>query len=595
MRNNGLSVVCFEALEERVLLSAAPAPVIPVLDDQFSGSKLNAKNWHIPTWTGPTDGTYLGRTQLACSQNYPGPKVSGGSVHMTLDTYNPTGWSFYGTEIISNIAFNPGDQELNIKFVAKLVSPIVGGGVGGLFLYSVNPDGVTHNEIDFELLSKWSADGSNRVLTNVYANETLGVGNPVAYVLPNSGKLTDFHTYEIKWSAGSVSWLVDGVLLRTDTSNVPTGQMNVYVNFWAPDQTWPDAYNGGIQPSNKENNIRLNMDVSSVRVDIPLTVSDANVNAAASAVLQKTYNSANGAILGTGSGKIRYYWVVQGPDGVAKKFGSTKTAKMVNGAATIPTIKNLPVSNPGDYKVWVEMSGTFGSFKSNAACYNVVAPTPIVVTDASVNVIDDSVILKKRGSANGTILGTGSGKIRYYWVAQGPDGVAKKIGSTKTAVMVNGYADIPTYSSLPASKLGDYKVWVNVVIPNGVFQSGMSAYTVVPVPAGIKITSVSAYGTSGYAKGKISGGKPADYDGVAVYILVGSGWWTKPYWGAGITRINSDGTWSAYIDTGGDDKHATKVRAYLIPKGRSSEVFKAYGGSTIYGMDDFAFAEVSRR
>jgi len=431
-------------------------------------------------------------------------------------------------------------------------------------------------------------------MTNVYANEPLGVGNPVAYVLPNNGKLTDFHTYEIKWSSGSVSWLVDGVLLRTDASNVPTGKMNVYVNFWAPDRTWSDAYNGSIQPSSEENNVRLNMAVSSVTVSIPLTVVNTEVNVAAAAVLQKTRNSASGTILGTGSGKISYYWMMEGSDGIAKKLGSTKTAKVVNGAAAIPTIKNLPVSKPGDYRIWVKTYGTFGSFESSAACYTVVAPTPIAVTEASVNVIDDSVILKTRNFASGTILGTGSNKLRYYWMAQAPGGTAKKIGSTKTAVMVNGYADIPTFSSLPASKLGGYKVWVNVVIPGGVFQSSISAYTVTPIPAGIKITSVPPYGVGGYAKGKITGGNPADYDGVAVYILVNGGWWTKPYWGSEITRINSDGTWSANINTGGVDYNATKVRVYLIPKGRSSEVFSAHGGSIIYGMEEFVFAEVSR-
>jgi hypothetical protein len=87
-----------------------------------------------------------------------------------------------------------------------------------------------------------------------------------------------------------------------------------------------------------------------------------------------------------------------------------------------------------------------------------------------------------------------------------------------------------------------------------------SAKTVKPK---ITITDVPLYGVSGSASGAVKGVDPSEYK-VAVYIYV-SGWWTKPYWDSPLTEIKSDGTWSCNIDTGGDDIHATRVAAFLVP------------------------------
>jgi hypothetical protein len=87
------------------------------------------------------------------------------------------------------------------------------------------------------------------------------------------------------------------------------------------------------------------------------------------------------------------------------------------------------------------------------------------------------------------------------------------------------------------------------------------------VPAGVNITHVPAFGSAGNASGTVTGMKLRYQSGVAVYIKVGGGWWSKPYFDSPLTAINSDGTRSANIATGGDDVHATEIRAYLIPNG----------------------------
>jgi hypothetical protein len=65
----------------------------------------------------------------------------------------------------------------------------------------------------------------------------------------------------------------------------------------------------------------------------------------------------------------------------------------------------------------------------------------------------------------------------------------------------------------------------------------------------------------------VRGVDPSDYK-VAVYIYV-SGWWTKPTWGSPLTPIQSDGSWSCDITTGGMDQFATQIAAFLVPNGYS--------------------------
>ena len=80
----------------------------------------------------------------------------------------------------------------------------------------------------------------------------------------------------------------------------------------------------------------------------------------------------------------------------------------------------------------------------------------------------------------------------------------------------------------------------------------------------IKFTVVPALDSSGDIQGKVEGVNPDIY-GVAVYIKVGGGWWTKPYFDTPVTIIDSVGNWNCSCFTGGSDTSATVIRAYLIP------------------------------
>ena len=66
----------------------------------------------------------------------------------------------------------------------------------------------------------------------------------------------------------------------------------------------------------------------------------------------------------------------------------------------------------------------------------------------------------------------------------------------------------------------------------------------------IELTLVPPIGSSDNLRGQVWHVAPGEY-GVAVYIKVLGGWWTKPYWNNPVTAIACDGTWVCDITTGG--------------------------------------------
>jgi len=228
------------------LLSIAPAASVlgaTPLDEKFAGAPVDPRNWEIPTFKASGDGTFIGRTQFRVTQNSGLPKTDGQGAMIPIETFNAKEPSFLGTEMISRAAFAVG-KGLDVKIRARMNSAAHPGIVGGIFLYALKPGSDTiHDEIDFELLTNRPGE----VQTNIYAHEELGVGHVIFVPYP-TGSMADYHDYEIKWTPKSVSWSIDGRLVRTTTENVPTEPMKFYFNIWAPDAHWPGGFNAAIQP-----------------------------------------------------------------------------------------------------------------------------------------------------------------------------------------------------------------------------------------------------------------------------------------------------------------------------------------------------------
>jgi len=245
-------------------LVIAPSTLIlaeTLLYDDFCGNIVSSSKWHIPTWVSPTDGTVVGQTQFRFTQNSSLPAAKDGNAAIVVESYNPTGFSFYGTDLRSNQSFALG-AGIHVTVRAKM-NTTTPGIVGGIFLYALKPGSTTyHDEIDFELLT----NRPNGAQTNIYSNEKLGTGH-VQFVPYASGSITDYHTYEIKWEPNQVSWFIDGNLVRTDTSHVPTGPMNFHLNIWVPDPGWPEAYGPNLEPATSASSNQIfSMSVDSVHI-----------------------------------------------------------------------------------------------------------------------------------------------------------------------------------------------------------------------------------------------------------------------------------------------------------------------------------------
>lgn len=79
----------------------------------------------------------------------------------------------------------------------------------------------------------------------------------------------------------------------------------------------------------------------------------------------------------------------------------------------------------------------------------------------------------------------------------------------------------------------------------------------------IKFTFVPPYGSFEDLRGVLGKAAPSAHR-VAVYIKVGGGWWTKPYWSYPTTSISTGGSFVTDITNGGTDQNATQIAAYLI-------------------------------
>ena len=93
----------------------------------------------------------------------------------------------------------------------------------------------------------------------------------------------------------------------------------------------------------------------------------------------------------------------------------------------------------------------------------------------------------------------------------------------------------------------------------------------------LEFTYVPPYGSFENLRGQVHGINPGDYK-VAVYIYV-SGWWNKPTWDSPLTPIQSDGSWTCDITTGGSDQLATRIAAFLVPNGYNPPPMS--GGQTL--------------
>jgi protein-S-isoprenylcysteine O-methyltransferase Ste14/GAF domain-containing protein len=231
--------------------SATPAPAAPtgqvpvstvLLEDGFSGPGLDTSKWSIPT--GPS--SFLGITQIRPPTSP--MQVSNGSVHLQLDSNNPSalkpGDSFFGSGLYSNQTFAPtANTAISFTATAALQQPVPSGAVASVFLYGLNRDGVSRNEIDFELLTK-----GQQVMTNLFTEEGFSSAGNWQYV---PGNLAQTNEFKILWFTNKIQFFINGTMVREVTSNIPTKAMSAYFNLWVPKSDFQQAYDPALQPASR--------------------------------------------------------------------------------------------------------------------------------------------------------------------------------------------------------------------------------------------------------------------------------------------------------------------------------------------------------
>lgn len=224
-----------------------------VFQDQFTtpGTKLNTAAW--TTETGPA--SFLGRTQLADWVTAGGVGqfvVDANGARLALSTYNPTGFSLYGTHGKTIQTFRP-TAGAAIEFTTRLqLQSIPKGLVFGMYFYGCTTPATCatqHNEIDIEVVTNvLQAGAPPQVQLNWYANEPLGAGNGGLVGLPAGFDPLAAHDWTIRWALDRIDFLVDGVLLGKTTTKVPQEAMQVNLNVWGPAPDWAAAYDASLQP-----------------------------------------------------------------------------------------------------------------------------------------------------------------------------------------------------------------------------------------------------------------------------------------------------------------------------------------------------------
>ena len=220
---------------------AGPARGKELLLDGFDAGPLDASRWHQPEGCG----TYYGRTQIRPPAD---PlAIGGGVLRLRLDTYDPTGLAFLGSEIVSNETFAPADGDpIAVAARVRLVAPVPAGLDASLFLYRIRPPADAcdasppRDEIDFELLTSQLASG--QLLTTVYDDEAIGGAGEPVYAFVEGFDPRAWHVLELDWWADFIEWRVDGELVRVEVARIPAGPLAVRANFWAPAADFPDAF-----------------------------------------------------------------------------------------------------------------------------------------------------------------------------------------------------------------------------------------------------------------------------------------------------------------------------------------------------------------
>lgn len=222
--------------------------------DEFnaSGDRLNRSVWTTEVGAG----SYLGRTQLRDWVTDGGVGrfvVADGNARLALETFNPTGFSLYGTHAKTRALFQAMSTVDVILAVRIRLTSLQPGVVYGVYFYGCGAScSDDHDEVDIEIVSNFLPPNAPaaRVQLNRYAAEPLGAGHGEVVDLPAGFDPVAYHEWKIRWSQSRLTYYVDNVMLFSTTAFVPQRPMHADMIAWGPDETWSAAFHPSLQPTN---------------------------------------------------------------------------------------------------------------------------------------------------------------------------------------------------------------------------------------------------------------------------------------------------------------------------------------------------------
>lgn len=192
---------------------------------------LDQSRWYI------SDGWSNGAHQN-CTWSADQVKVSGGVLEVGFAP-NPKGDRQYRCgELQTRTSYGYGTYE------ARLKTPSGSGLNAGFFTYIGAQQGKPHDEIDYEVLLRDTA----QVDTTTFVNGKSGdgkVGSGQSHSLPHASD-ADYITYAFIWERDRIRFYLDGQLVRTmdDPKTIPSNAQRVFFSLWGSDNLtdWMGAF-----------------------------------------------------------------------------------------------------------------------------------------------------------------------------------------------------------------------------------------------------------------------------------------------------------------------------------------------------------------
>lgn len=153
--------------------------------------------------------------------------------------------NFKGSEIFSSQQFTYGRFEMSIQSTAGA------GQLSTFFLYRNNSEQGTTlwREVDIEIFGK----DTNAFQSNIIVEKVEGERLTTSSIHKTKRSLhAAMHIYALEWTPDSISWYVDGSLVRTekDYALLCTEPMSIRMNHWAVDNAdWVGEFDKSAMPS----------------------------------------------------------------------------------------------------------------------------------------------------------------------------------------------------------------------------------------------------------------------------------------------------------------------------------------------------------